>query len=217
MAKKTEITLDQIKELRQRSGVGVNAVREALTASNGDMDLAVKYLREKGMAKAEKRKGKVAENGIIGTYVHPNNKVVVVVEVACETDFAAKSEEFSKFASDVALHIAAVSPKYITIKSIDKNTLAGELTAAEQGLEDKPENIRKTIIDGKLEKFYRETVLLKQLLFSDESKTVGDYLNEMIAKTGEKIEITQFHKLQVSETNISANLDGEGEEIVEGE
>ncbi|MFS8131284.1 MAG: elongation factor Ts [Candidatus Dojkabacteria bacterium] len=215
MTKKMEITLDQIKELRQRSGVGVNAVREALTAAEGDMDKAVKYLREKGMAKAEKRKGKVAENGIIGTYVHPNKKVVVVVEVACETDFAAKSEEFNKFASDIALHIAAVSPKYVTIKSIDKNTLAGELTAAEQGLEDKPENIRKTIIDGKLEKFYKETVLLKQPLFSDESKTVGDYLNELIAKTGEKIQITQFHKFQVSESNISANLDAEGEEIVE--
>lgn len=209
------ITLDQIKELRQRTGVGVNAVREALEKSEGDMDKAVKYLREKGMAKAEKRKGKVASNGLIGTYVHPNKKVVVVVEVACETDFAAKSEEFGKFASDIALHVAAVSPKYITVKSIDKNILATELSAAEQGLEDKPDNIRKTIIDGKLEKFYKETVLLKQSLFSDESKTVEDYLNELIAKTGEKIQITQFHKYQVSELNVDANLDGEEDVVTE--
>lgn len=209
-----KITLDQIKELRERTGVGVNAVREALEASEGDMNKAVKYLREKGMAKAEKRKGKVASNGIIGTYIHPNKKVVVTVEVACETDFAAKSEEFGKFATDIALHIAAVSPKYISVKSVDKAVLATEFEAAEQGLDGKPENIRKTIVEGKLEKFYKETVLLKQSLFTDETKTVEDYLNELIAKTGEKVQITQFHKFQVSEANIDANLEGE-EDVVE--
>ena len=209
------VTLDQIKELRERTGVGVNAVREALEASEGDMTKAVKYLRDKGMAKAEKRKGKVAENGVLGTYIHSNSKVVVVVEVACETDFAAKSADVMKFAQDLALHVAAVSPKFITVKSVSKDMLAGELSAAEQGLENKPENIRKTIIDGKLEKFFKETVMMKQALFTDDSKTVEDYLNELVAKTGEKIQITQFHKFQVGETNVSANLDAEEEEVIE--
>lgn len=200
------ITLDQIKELRSRTGVGVNAVREALEHSNGDMDAAVKYLREKGIAKADKRKDRLASNGILGTYIHPNSRVVTVVEVACETDFAAKSEDMKKFATDIALHIAAVSPKFVNVMSIDKNILAGEFSAAEAGLENKPENVRKTIIDGKLEKFYKETVLMKQNLFSDETKTVEDYLNELIAKVGEKIEVTQFYRFQVADNTVSATI-----------
>jgi|SRR5690606_32289522 len=198
------ITIDQIKELRQRTGAGVNAVREALEASNGNIEEAVKYLREKGIAKGEKRKEKTASNGILGTYIHPNNRVVVVVEVACETDFAANSEDMKQFAKDLALHIAAVNPKYIDVNSIDKDVLAEEVRIAEQGLEDKPENIRKTIVDGKLEKFYKETVLMKQNLFTDESKTIEDLLNEMLAKIGEKIEITQFYRFAVGEEVISS-------------
>lgn len=193
------VTIDQIKELRNLTGAGVGAVREALETSNGDVNAAIKYLREKGLAKAAKRKGKVAENGILGTYIHSNKKFVVVVEVACETDFAAKSEDMVKFASDLAVHIAAVSPKFISVESIDKDTLAAEFNAAESGLENKPDEIRKTIVEGKLAKFYQEVVLLKQTLFTDETKTVEDYLNEMVAKIGEKVEITQFYKFQVGE------------------
>lgn len=197
-------TINEIKELRKLTGAGVNSVREALEASNGNFDEAVKYLRSKGMAKAEKRKGKVAENGILGTYIHSNSRFVVVVEVACETDFAAKSEDMVKFANGLALHIAAVNPKYVSVEAIDKDTLATELTAAEQGLDDKPENIRKTIIDGKLEKFYKENVLTKQNFFEDETKTVEDMLNEMVAKIGEKIEITYFYKFSVGEEVVAS-------------
>ena len=201
-----EITIDQIKELRNQTGAGVGAVRDALEASKGDMKEAIKYLRLKGLAKATKRQGNAVENGILGTYVHSNNKVVVVVEVACETDFAAKSEDMSKFAKDISLHIAAVSPKYVAVESIDEDTLAGELKVAEQGTDNKPEEIRKAIIDGKLDKFYQENVLIKQKLFTDETKTVGDYLNEMVAKIGEKIQITQFIKMQVSEAMVISSL-----------
>lgn len=197
-------TIEEIKELRKLTGAGVNAVREALDASNGNFDEAVKYLRSKGMAKAEKRKGKVAENGILGTYVHSNSRFMAVVEVACETDFAAKSEDMVKFANGLALHIAAVNPKYVNVESIDKDVLATELAAAEQGLDGKPENIRKTIIDGKLEKFYKDTVLLKQNYFEDESKTVEDLLNEMLAKIGEKIEVTYFYKFSVGEEVLAS-------------
>lgn len=208
------VTIDQIKELRALTGAGVGAVREALESTNGDFNEAIKFLRAKGLAKADKRKGKIAQQGILGTYIHTNKKFVVVVEVACETDFAAKSEDMTKFASDLAVHIAAVSPKYISINSIDKDVLAGELKAAEEGLENKPAEIRKTIIDGKLEKFYKEVVLLKQVLFTDENKTVEDYLNEMVAKIGEKIEITQFYRFQVGESVVS-NLNQSDTEIQE--
>ena len=209
------ITIEQIKELRNQTGAGVGSVKEALNHSKGDMAEAVKYLRLKGLAKADKRKGKVAEHGVLGTYIHSNNKLVVVVDVACETDFAAKSEDFVKFAKDVALHIAAVSPKYIAVESVDKDTLAAELSIAENGLEDKPENIRKTIIAGKLEKFYQETVLLKQKLFTDDSKSVEDYMNELVAKIGEKIQITGFYKIVAGEEIISNTLAKQDEVIVE--
>jgi elongation factor Ts len=193
------ITVDQIKELRSRTGVGVNSVREALEATNGNMDEAVKYLRNKGMAKSEKRKGKTAEQGILGTYIHSNKKVVVVVEVACETDFAAKSEDLVKFAQDLALHVAAKSPLYVNVQSVPEEILNNEKAIFEKDLEGKPENIKENILQGKLEKFYKDTVLIKQDLFTDESKTVLDYLNEMVAKIGEKIEITHFHKFSVGD------------------
>ena len=196
------ITVEQIKELRAQTGAGVNAVREALEKSEGDVEQAIKYLREKGLAKGDKRKGKTASNGILGTYIHSNNKLIVVVEVACETDFAEKSEDMAKFAKDLALHIAAKNPKYISVESVDKDVLAAEVELAEKGVENKPAEIKKTIIDGKLDKFYKETVLLKQELFTDETKTVGDYLNEMLVKIGEKVEITQFYKIQVGEVLV---------------
>lgn len=196
------ITVEQIKELRNRTGAGVNAVREALESSEGNVEAAVKYLREKGIAKAEKRKDRVASNGTLGTYIHSNNKLVVVVEVACETDFAAKSEDMTKFAKDLALHIAAVNPKYVSIETVDQETLDTEIKAAEQGIENKPEEIKKSIIDGRLQKFYKENVLLKQNLFTDETKTVEDLLNEMVSKIGEKVQITRFYKVQVSENTV---------------
>jgi elongation factor Ts len=199
------ITIDQIKELRNATGAGVSAVREALEKSQGDMTEAVKYLREKGMAKAEKRKGNEINQGILGTYLHSNSKLIVVVEVGCETDFAAKSPDMGKFAQDLALHIAAVNPKYISVESVDADVLKTEKEIAQNGLEGKPENIKETIIAGKLEKFFTENVLLKQQLFSDETKTVQDYLSEMVAKIGEKIIISRFYKIQIGEETVYSN------------
>lgn len=200
------VTVDQIKELRAITGAGVNAIREALASSGGDVDGAVKYLREKGIAKGEKRKDKAVAQGILGTYIHSNSKLVVVVEVGCETDFAAKGDAMRQFAQDLALHIAAVNPKYVSIESIDEVTHTNEKELAEKGLEGKPDNVKETIIQGKLDKFYKETVLLKQQLFTDETKTVEDYLNEMVAKIGEKIQITKFYKIQVAEDTIFSSI-----------
>lgn len=200
------ITVEQIKELRSMTGAGVSSVKEALEHSKGDTDEAIKYLREKGIAKGEKRKDKVAKNGTLGVYIHNNNKLVVVVEVASETDFAANTPEMQKFAKDLALHIAAVNPLYVSVEAIDEATLNNEKEIANSGLEGKPENIKESIINGKLEKFYKETVLLKQDFFVDETKTVEDALNEMVAKIGEKIQITQFYRVKVTESPTCSTI-----------
>lgn len=198
------ITLDQVKQLREMTGAGLNAVREALEQANGNQDEAIKILRQKGVAKADKRKERVASNGIIGTYIHPTNRVVIVVEVDCETDFAANSEDMKKFANDMAVQVAAMSPKYIRVEDIESQLIDAEKEVYMKELEGKPENIQETILSGKLEKFYKEIVLLKQDLFVDDSKTVKDYLDEMVAKIGEKIEIVQFGRFEVAKETVMA-------------
>lgn len=192
-------TLEEIKSLRNETGAGINAVREALEHSKGDLDEARKYLRQKGMAKAEKRKDRTAANGVFGVYVHGNNRVVTVVEVSCETDFAAKSPDMLKFANDIALQVAAVNPEFLTVESVSEKKL-GELNDTfEKELEGKPDNIKENIMKGKLDKYYAESVLIKQKLFTDEDRTVEDYMNEMVTKIGEKIEIKSFSKFEVAQ------------------
>lgn len=199
-------TIEEIKKLRDLSGAGINVVREALKETGEDFEAAMKYLRQKGMAKADKRKGNDAKNGILGVYVHTNNSVVVVVEVGCETDFAAKSEDMKKFANDVALHVAAVNPEFITEDSITdekKSELKDEL---DKQLEGKPEEIKAKMLEGKISKYSEDKVLLKQKLFSDDSKTIEDYINELVAKIGEKVEIRQFSKFEVAQDVKSCSI-----------
>lgn len=200
------ITLEQIKELRDRTGAGINAVKEALEHSQGDNDKAIAYLREKGLAKAAKRAEKETTNGIIGTYIHPDNRMAVLVEIATETDFAAKSDDMQKFAKDIALHIAAVGPEYADTESIPAEILEKEKAVYAADVEGKPAEIAEKILSGRMEKFYAEKVLTHQQLFSDDSKTVQDYMNELVAKVGEKIEITKFVKLQINAQPLSAGV-----------
>lgn len=192
-------TLEEIKKLRETTGAGINAVREALDSSDGDIEKAKKYLREKGMAKSEKRKGNEAMNGVIGVYIHKGNRVVVVAEVVCETDFASRSEDLLKFANDIALQVAAAYPEFITVESVAEEKITELKEEAMKDLEGKPDNIKENIVKGKLEKYYSEKVLLKQKMFTDENKTVEDYLNEMVAKIGEKIVIKNFYKFEVAQ------------------
>lgn len=193
-----DATLDLIKELRQRTGVGVSAVKEALEASN-NIDEAINYLRQKGLAKAAKRAGREATNGIIGMYLHTDKRTGVVVEVATETDFSARSEDIQKFANDMALQIAALNPQYVNVEAIPADILENERALAMANIpEGKSEEMVEKIVQGRLEKFYKENVLTHQNLFVDESRTVSDYINELVAKIGEKIEITRFAKLQIA-------------------
>lgn len=191
--------MEEIKALRDMTGAGINAVREALAESNGSQEEALKYLRQKGMAKADKRKGNVASNGVLGVYVHGNGRIVTVVEIACETDFAAKSPDMINFANEMALQVTAANPDFISAESVSEEKKAELQDTFEKELEGKPENIKEKIMEGKYEKYYSESVLLNQTSFSDDSKTVSDLLNELVAKVGEKIEIKNFYKFEVTQ------------------
>lgn len=201
-----EATIEAIKELRSRTGSGVNAVKQALQNSN-DIEEAIQYLREKGEVKAAKRAGKATENGVLGLYMHNDNRLAVLVEVATETDFASRSEAVKKFADDIALHIAVIKTEYISKDSIPEEVIENEKAVARKDVEGKPEDVANKIIDGKLQKFYKENVLTYQYLFTDESKTVEDYMNELVAQVGEKVIITRFVKMQIAQPTLSCSVD----------
>ena len=186
------VTIDQIKELRQATGAGISVVKEALEFSKGDREKALQYLREKGILKSSKRSHKIASNGVIGMYFHTNKKFLVSVDVLCETDFAAKTQDLVEFANKVALNIAAYNPLYISVKDIPEADIQKEKSIFYSELEGKPESIKESIVEGKLDKFYSENVLLFQPLINSENITVQDYLNETVAKIGEKIVISRF-------------------------
>lgn len=191
------ITVEQIKELRSRTGVGINQVKEALEASNGDMEKAALYLREKGIAKAAKRADKTAENGFVANYIHGDGMIGVLVELNCETDFAARSDAFRALAKDLAIHIAASNPQYLKIEDIPAEILDAEKAIYAKELEGKPENIKEKILEGKLAKFYEEIVLMEQAFVKDDSKKIKDLLNESVASIGEKLQIGRYARIQV--------------------
>ncbi|RMD77771.1 elongation factor Ts [Candidatus Dojkabacteria bacterium] len=191
-----EVGIDLIKKLRDISGAGLGACKEALSITGGNMDEAMKYLREKGLAKSIKRQSNVAENGYISVYRH-SDRLIVVLQLACETDFAARSEVFKKFADDLALHVAAAAPQYKDVDSIPDEVLKQLKNEFYEGLEEKPKEVAEKIVEGKLSKFYSENVLTEQRFFLDESKTVKDAINELVARLGEKVEISYFYKFDV--------------------
>jgi elongation factor Ts len=194
-----EISAAMVKELRERSGVGIMDCKEALKECNGDMEKASDYLRKKGLATAQKRAGRVASDGTIQSYIHMGGKIGVLVEVNCETDFVAKTDGFQEFVKNIAMHIAAASPlgvvpEDITQEMIDREKEIYKAQALEMG---KPENMLDKIIEGKMSKFYKENCLMDQPYVRDTSKTITDILNEMIGKTGEKITINRFARFQI--------------------
>jgi elongation factor Ts len=197
-------TIEEIKKLRDQTGAGINAVREALAAGGDDFEAALKYLRQKGMAKAEKRKGNATSNGIVGFYMHTNNKFAVLVEVNLETDFAANSADVKEFANKIALQVAAANPEVVNPEDIDPKRTEEVKDEVLKELEGKPENVKENILKGKLDKFYQTATLMKQELFGGDGKTVEDYLNELIAKVGEKIIIKSFVRMEVGKDLIQA-------------
>lgn len=195
------ITTEQIKQLREATGAGVLDCRKALEQANGDFDKAVEYLREKGLAKAAKREGREASEGVLELYSHGNGRVGVVVEVNCETDFVGRSESFRHFAHEVALQIAAASPRYIRVEDIpaevlEKESQSARARAQEEG---KPEAVVERIIAGKLDKFKDEFCLLRQPYIRDENITIENLLHQHIASIGENIIIRRFVRWEVGE------------------
>jgi elongation factor Ts len=197
----TTISPQQVKELRTRTGAGMMDCKRALEESQGDMDAAVELLRKKGIAKADKRSGRVAGQGLVVSYIHHNGQVGVLVELNCETDFVARTDDFKALAQDVALHIASadpigVNPEDVPQDLVDSETRIAEEQAAEQG---KPENIREKIVEGKLKKFIAERTLTEQLFVKDDSKTVGQLVKEASGTLGEAISIKRFARFRIGE------------------
>ncbi len=196
------ITAGMVKELREATAAGILDCRKALEETGGDFDKAVDYLREKGLAQAAKRMDREAQEGMIHAYIHAGGRIGVLVEINCETDFVARTEEFQGFVNDVALQIAAMGPLVIERKDIPTQVLDHERALyRSQALEEgKPESVVDRIVDGRMEKFYKQTCLLEQDFIRDEDQTIDQLLKAQISKTGENIVIRRFTRYQLGES-----------------
>ena len=195
-----------VKDLRSRTGAGIMDCKEALLDSDGNVEKAVDFLRKKGITKAEKKAGREADQGVVLSYIHPGNRIGVLVEVNCETDFVAKTDRFQTFVKDVAMQIAATNPLSVTRDGIDSVVVdkEKEIFTEQAKLSGKPDNVLEKIIEGRIEKFYQEICLLEQSFIKDSDKSVKDILMETIATLGENISIARFSRFEVGDT-LSSN------------
>ncbi len=195
------ITTQMIKELREATGAGVLECKNILHSVEGDFEKAVQVLREKGLAKAAKRAGREASEGVIEMYAHHGNTVGVMLELNCETDFVARTDNFKTLAHDLALHIAALHPKYVQIKDIPGDVVENEkqVLLAQVQSEGKPEHIAEKIVDGRLQKFYEENCLMEQPFVKDDSIKISDLITQSIATVGENIIVRRFERYALGE------------------
>jgi len=195
------ISADQVKRLRELTGAGMMDCKRALEETEGDVDQAVEILRVKGLADSKKRAGRVARDGVVDAYIHMNGRLGVLVEVSCETDFVANTEGFRTAARDIAMHIAASDPRWISREEIPEDVVEGERKLyAEQAREQgKPDDVIDRIVQGKLEAFYKDNCLLDQPFVKDDTKTVGELVGETSAKVGEKVEVRRFARFKLGE------------------
>lgn len=191
------ISVADIQTLRERTGVGMLDAKHALEAVGGDLDAAVTALRKAGQKIAEKKATRVTREGVVGVYEHSNKKLVTAVAVACETDFVARTEDFQTLAHDLAMHVAAAAPTYLTAEDIPVDILAKEEDIARSQAKGKPEKILASIIQGKLKKYAEDHCLLEQKFFKDDTKTVGGVVQEAMQKLGENIQVKEFVRLNV--------------------
>ena len=197
----TTVSPKDVSELRARTGAGMMDCKRALEESAGDMDKAAEILRKKGIAKAEKRSGKVASQGIVVSYLHHNGQVGSLVELNCETDFVARTDAFQQLARDIALHVASADPIAVNPDDVPAEMLERERRIAEEQVaqEGKPENIRSKIVDGKVKKFIAERTLLEQPFVRDDKQTVGQLVKEASGKLGEVISVRRFARFKIGE------------------
>ncbi|MBS6609977.1 MULTISPECIES: translation elongation factor Ts [Peptoniphilus] len=194
------ITAALVKELREKTGAGMMDCKKALSETKGDMDKAVDFLREKGLASVAKKSSRIASEGIVDSYIH-GGRIGVLVEVNSETDFVAKNEEFKTFVRDIAMQIAAVNPKYVSREEVPAEEVEHErkVLTEQAKSENKPDHIIEKMVEGRLEKFYEEICLLDQDFIKDSDKKIRDILNDLIAKIGENIKIRRFVRFEVGE------------------
>ncbi len=195
------ISASMVKELRERTGVGMMDCKKALQDSNGDIDKAVELLRERGLASAAKKAGRIAAEGIVDSYIHGGGRIGVLVEVNCETDFVAKTDEFRQLVKDIAMHIAATNPRYVRREQIPQEELdkEKEILRTQALNEGKPEKIVDRMVEGRIEKYIKEICLMEQPFVKDPDKTVQDVLNEKIATIGENMSIRRFARFEKGE------------------
>ena len=195
------VTASMVKELRERTGAGMMDCKRALQDTNGDIDKAIELLRERGLAAAAKKSGRIAAEGLVDSYIHFGGKIGVLVEVNCETDFVAKTDDFKSFVRDIAMHIAAANPQYLSRDDVPQEVVEKEreILRIQTLNEGKPEKIVDKIVDGRINKFYKEVCLLEQPYVRDPDKTVQDVVMETIAKFGENINIRRFTRYEMGE------------------
>jgi elongation factor Ts len=197
-----EISASLIKDLREKTGVGIMDCKTALKECDGDIDKAIEYLRKKGIATAKKRGGRATSQGQVQSYIHAGGKIGVLVEINCETDFSAKTDDFANFAKDIAMQIAASAPIAVDRENVPENILEREkdIYATQARESGKPEKIIDKIVEGKLKKFFSDVCLMEQPFVKNPDITVQDLLNQLIAKTGENIVIRRFVRFQLGES-----------------
>ena len=197
-----EITSERVKELRDKTGAGMMDCKKALAESGGNLDKAIEYLRKKGAATAEKRADRATNQGVVEAYIHAGGRIGAMVEINCETDFVAKTDDFKVLARDIAMQIAAMNPHYISRDEVSKEKIDNELEIyrTQARNEKKPEQVIEKIADGKLEKFYQDVCLLDQTFIKDSGKTIKDLILETTAKTGEKVTIRRYTRFHLGES-----------------
>ncbi len=197
------ISAQEVKKLRDKTGAGMMDCKKALQESNGDLDKATDILRRQGIAKAEKKSGRTANEGQIASYIHPGGRIGVMLEINCETDFVAKTDDFQNLANDIAMQIAAMTPVAVDREDIDQALIEKEKAIFHEQAKDegKPEHIIEKIVDGRLEKYYSEVVLLEQPFVKDTDKTIGQLITDAVAKLGENIAVNRFIRYELGENS----------------
>ena len=199
------ITSEMVRNLREKTGAGMMECKKALTEANGNEEAAIELLRKSGLASAKKREGRIAAEGVVGSYIHMGGKVGVLIEVNCETDFVARSEDFQKFVRDLAMHICASEPQYVTREEVPEEVIEKEKAIAlgqaqaDPKNANKPANIIEKMVQGRIEKFFTDAVLLQQPFVKDQSLTVAEVVTQITAKTGEKVSVRRFTRYKMGE------------------
>jgi len=198
-----DISAENVKKLREKTGAGMMDCKAALNEAKGNFEEAIILLRKKGISTAAKKADRAAKEGLVGSYIHSNGKIGVLVEINCETDFVARTEDFKEMVKNIAMHIAATDPKFVRREQVTEDILKQEkeIYLAQAKAAGKPDNIAEKIVDGKMNKYYGETCLLEQSYVKEPDITIKDYVTNIIAKVGENITINRFSRFRIGEAN----------------